>query len=462
MEPAESLPLTETGTMLKGFSRGRRTDTSLAAMLRCLQHAAYGCAALLPLAAVGEQFELPDSTRSVIVEQGPIESESGPGVPGTIPHTGSDALATDESPAGGDGSFGFGGMFCTGGGWGTAATCGPGTCGTGACGHGTGCGCGSCGDPPGLFQKLACLHDTSGACWVGRVDALLLWRNAPPDRLLVVTGDDTAASVLNANDLDSTLAAGPRVSLIRRDPCSGNAWEATYLRAANFRSQRTLPLSDEFPYALADPGIFDNNAAQPFDEGQVNLGSRLQSFEFNRLICKGRNIRWLAGFRWVEWQENFALADVNYENDVSDLYQTDTINDLYGGQIGADMTLLTMPWLRVDSVIKAGAYYNNAVQRSSYTTTEFDPLGETLSVRVGDSPASCGFIGEVGMTGVMPITSCLDFRFGYFALWLSGIAQPTQQLSGQQLVPSDDASGSLSTNGGVVVQGVTLGLEGRW
>jgi hypothetical protein len=66
------------------------------------------------------------------------------------------------------------------------------------------------------------------------------------------------------------------------------------------------------------------------------------------------------------------------------------------------------------------------------------------------------------MTGVMPITSCLDFRFGYFALWLSGIAQPTQQLSGQQLVPGEDASGSLATNGGVVVQGVTLGLEGRW
>jgi hypothetical protein len=332
------------------------------------------------------------------------------------------------------------------------------------------CGDGGCrcrnngGDPPGFLQKLCSIHDKTGACWIGRTDALILWRNAPPDRLLVQTGDEFASPVLDANQLDSTAAAGPRVSLIRRDKCSGNAWEATYLRAANFRSQRFLPESAEFAYAIAPPGIYDNNEAQAFDEGTVNLGSRLQSFEFNRLIAEGQRFRWLAGFRWVEWQENFSLDDVNNQFDppINDLYQTDTINSLYGGQIGAELCVLTLPWLRVDSVVKAGAYYNNAVQRSSYTTDEFDIAGETVSIRVGDSPASCGFIGEVGMTGVMPITSCLDFRFGYFALWLSGIAQPTQQLSGQTLVPGEEASGSLATNGGVVVQGVTLGLEGRW
>lgn len=319
-------------------------------------------------------------------------------------------------------------------------------------------------DVSSMFSKACGLLHNRSACWVGRADALILWRNAPPDRLIVQSGDDFGDPILDANQLDSTAAAGPRVSLIRRDKCSGNAWEATYLRAANFRSQRYLPFSDDFAYALAPPGIYDNNDSQPFDEGYANLGSRLQSFEFNRLIADGQRLRWLAGFRWVEWQENFSLSDTNYELDppINDLYQTDTINSLYGGQIGAELLVLTLPWLRVDSVVKAGAYYNNAVQRSSYTTNEFDLDGETVPVRVGDSPASCGFIGEVGMTGAIPITSCLDFRFGYFALWLSGIAQPTQQLSGQQLVPRETESGSLATNGGVVVQGVTLGLEGRW
>jgi hypothetical protein len=58
--------------------------------------------------------------------------------------------------------------------------------------------------------------------------------------------------------------------------------------------------------------------------------------------------------------------------------------------------------------------------------------------------------------------NCLDFRFGYFGLWLSGIAQPTQQLSTQTLTPGQPAVGTLTTNGGVVAQGVSLGLEGRW
>jgi hypothetical protein len=331
------------------------------------------------------------------------------------------------------------------------------------CGQGGG-GCSCDGDPPGFFQKLCGIHDKTGACWIGRADALLLWRNPPPGRMLVQSGDEFASPVLNANQLDSTAAAGPRFSLIRRDKCSGNAWEATYLQAGTFRSQRNLPYNDLFPYAVAPPGIFGNNESQPFDSGEVNLGGRLQSFEFNRLLADGPRLRWLAGFRWVEWQESFSLQDTNvaFDPPINDLYQSDTLNSLYGGQIGAELLVLTLPWLRVDSVVKAGAYYNNAVQRSSYTTDEFILEGETVSIQVGQSPASCGFIGEVGLTGVMPVTNCVDFRFGYFALWLSGIAQPTQQLSGQQLVPGEDTSGSLATNGGVLVQGLTLGIEGRW
>ncbi len=84
------------------------------------------------------------------------------------------------------------------------------------------------------------------------------------------------------------------------------------------------------------------------------------------------------------------------------------------------------------------------------------------SVAVGETPASGAFAGELGVTGVFPLTSCIDFRLGYFGLWLSGIAQPTQQLSGQRLIPGQPIEGSLNTNGGVVLQGVSIGLEGRY
>jgi hypothetical protein len=314
-------------------------------------------------------------------------------------------------------------------------------------------------DPPGLLQKLACLHHKDDGCWAVRTDALILWRNAPPGRAIVETGATPGLPFLNANQLDSTAAAGPRFSLFRGNPCTGDAWEATYLRAANFRSQRYFYAS-EGPFALANPGIYGNGQAQNFDQGYANLGSSLQSFEFNRHVCHGKHLKWLAGFRWVQWNEQFTLAD-QAPGDIVDFYQNTCVNDLYGGQIGLDAYLLSLPWLRVDSVLKAGAYYNTAVQNSLYASNAGGAL-ESQGVSVAGTPASCAFVGELGFTGIVPITDCLDFRFGYFGLWLSGIAQPTQQLSGQTLNLVDSPIGSLNMRGGTIVQGVSLGLEGRW
>jgi hypothetical protein len=162
----------------------------------------------------------------------------------------------------------------------------------------------------------------------------------------------------------------------------------------------------------------------------------------------------------VQWNEQFTLAD-QAPGGLVDFYQNTCVNDLYGGQIGLDAYLLSLPWLRVDSVLKAGAYYNTAVQNSIYASNAGGAL-ESQGVSVAGTPASCAFVGELGFTGIVPITDCLDFRFGYFGLWLSGIAQPTQQLSGQSLIPGEPIAGSLNMRGGTLVQGVSLGLEGRW
>jgi hypothetical protein len=66
------------------------------------------------------------------------------------------------------------------------------------------------------------------------------------------------------------------------------------------------------------------------------------------------------------------------------------------------------------------------------------------------------------LTGVVPIANNWDFRGGYFGLWLESIAQPSRQLSGQRLPPASPPGASLSTIGNLVLQGVSLGIEGRW
>ncbi len=328
--------------------------------------------------------------------------------------------------------------------------------------QGSVCHSGGCGDPPGLLQYCQQWHDKGNACWIGRADALLLFRDAPPNRPLVEQGTG-ALPVLNANTMNSPLAAGPRVSLFRFNRCNDTGIEVTYLRAANWRSMRPLA-AQPGGYLLSAPGMYGNTIN--FDAGSANLGAAVQSLEWNRHWLKGQNLRFLAGFRWVEWKESYSLAtSYGDQAPVQDFFNTNCINSLYGGQIGLDALLLTTSWFRIDSVIKGGAYYNNAVQTSLYQSNATGPL-VSESIRVNESPLNCSFVGELGVTGVVPITNRVDLRVGYFGMWLSGIAQPTQQLSGQVLTQPnggrEPASGTINANGTTLVQGVSLGLEGRW
>lgn len=149
----------------------------------------------------------------------------------------------------------------------------------------------------------------------------------------------------------------------------------------------------------------------------------------------------------------------------TDLYDTRCVNDLYGGQIGFDSQLLAWPaGIQIEGLVKAGAYYNSAVQTSSYSYATTQPFDFTKSISVNGQPAAGAFVGEVGLTGVMQLGPHFDLRVGYFGLWLEAIAQPVAQLTEQDLTQpaSDPATGALVTSGGMVIQGISLGLEGHW
>ena len=131
------------------------------------------------------------------------------------------------------------------------------------------------------------------------------------------------------------------------------------------------------------------------------------------------------------------------------------MNDLYGYQFGFDSLLLSTKWLRLEGLMKGGAYYNNSSQGTTAN------ISSTPFSTRADTPKGAAFVGEVGLTGVMPITRNIDFRVGYLGLWLQGLAQPTNQTA--SLDPTAATlNTTLNTTGTAVVQGVTLGVEGRW
>ena len=291
-------------------------------------------------------------------------------------------------------------------------------------------------------------------CWTGQIDAVLLWRNAPPKRELATfaSGPSVGTSALDAHHFNSTLAGGPRIGIVRQNTC-GNAAEFIYWRAFNFRSQRPIPENLPQTYEVAD--IFGvSGAGAAFTEAQTNLGSSFQTFEANSRTPIGNgSFTFLAGLRWLEWQESFSM-DTSISGAQPLSFRSDVVNSMYGGQLGIDAWLLTMPWVKINTWLKGGAYYNNAVQHTSFNTTTpgvvpVAPFRQSVS----GSPAAGSFLGEVGINGTLPLSPCIDFRFGYTAFWLETIAMATQQLSNQN---------ELSTNGGTVLQGVNFGLEGTW
>jgi len=331
-------------------------------------------------------------------------------------------------------------------------------------------------EPPGLFQRLAALHDKTGACWTVRSDAMILWRNAPRNRPLFNSFDPVTDTVgpqsLNANMLESDVLVAPRISLLNTDAC-GDGLEITYFYAGNFYSERTLP-SVRDGYVTAPPGLYGNSwgpAGQGVSTVSATLLGNLQSAEINnRTAVFNRRGQFLAGFRWLQWNEHLLMTDAfssppppaPITDFGSDLYSTYCFNNLFGGQIGLDAVLLTTSRnIRVDGLVKAGAYYNSATQQSTYGYFSNAPFSFGSQFRNG-SPAACSFVGEVGLTAVIPVRQNLDFRCGYFGLWIDGLAQPTNQLSTQTLTQTPPPSGTLDTTGGVVLQGLSLGLEGRW
>lgn len=323
------------------------------------------------------------------------------------------------------------------------------------------------------------LSGCADACWVVRFEALALWRSAPANRPLYTTFNvDTQTAgptVFNANQFQSDPLAAPRLTIARLDEC-GRGFDASYLYAGTFYSDRSLPLVTN-GYAFAAPGIYNNDWGPnntPISAAQQNLTSSLQTAEINFREPLGWGAtRFLMGFRWFQWRENWQMVD-QFEDPLdptvtgTDNWQTNCMNNLYGGQIGFDSVLWNrgQGGMRLEGLVKAGAYYNAANQSSKYDYMSYQDgapiFGFSRAVTV-NGPAGAAFSGEVGLTGIVPLRRNLDLRVGYFGLWLQGLAQPTRQLSGQNLtqflLPS---TGTLTTNGGVVLQGVSLGLEGRW
>jgi hypothetical protein len=312
------------------------------------------------------------------------------------------------------------------------------------------CPAGGMGDTRGFFNRIF-----GAACprWVVQVDALMLWQGNIPSRPLFAAWDTgvVGPTLLDANQAQTTMSAGPRVALFLN-------LDEVYSIEGNYFQVR--PFNGE---ALVPPGntLVERNLAgfsdEGFDGGQVLTNGAIQSAELNwrRREC-WCPVTWLAGFRWVQWNQQMRIIE-HVDGSPFSSFTSATGNDLYGGQIGMDLGL----WngggpFTVIGTGKAGVFYNNAFQRTSYQQPGLTPSASA----VADQTA---FFGEVGVNGSLKITEWLSWRVGYVLFWLNGVALPADQFSTTNLNDVTAPIGAtINTNGSVLLHGVTTGLEARW
>lgn len=294
--------------------------------------------------------------------------------------------------------------------------------------------------------------------WQVQVDALMLWQSNLNSRPLFVETAPAGRTALDANQALNDVAVGPRVGvLMNLDPVY--AIEGNYFTVRSFSGEQSTPHTQGGyqQVNLAGYNFADINWGQVISRGQI------QSAELNwrRRTCGP--ITWLAGFRWVEWNQTLTINDQYTDTTATppvgtDQFVTGVANDLYGGQAGMDVVL----WndggpVKLSAVGKAGVFYNTALQRTTVTFAGA-PVGPLAAAADQTS-----FFGELGILGTVRLNKWWSWRAGYNFFWLSGVAVPSDQLSITNAnLSAGPASVLVNTNGSVLLNGASTGLEARW
>ena len=301
--------------------------------------------------------------------------------------------------------------------------------------------------------------------WQAQVDALMLWQGNIPSRVLYTDGA-SGAPALDINQAQTEMAAGARYGLLLNlDPVY--AIEGNYFNVSSFAGNAATPPGAYGQNNLAAPSLGPANGIV-FTSASVLTSGTISSAELNWRRRTTSPVTWLAGFRWVEWNQGMFVQDrFVFEPAVlppgSSNLDVATGNNLYGGQVGMDLCLWNRPTsaLQVNALGKAGVFYNHAsYQRTvgSFMQEGFAPTPLGPAAATADQTS---FVGELGVNASLRLTNWLSWRAGYTLFWLSGVATPAEQLSVTNVAVSP-ATAAIDTNGSVLLHGVTTGLEARW
>ena len=335
--------------------------------------------------------------------------------------------------------------------------------------------------PPCQPAEIPC------SCFYGQVDALFLTRESRFRDQPIIVDPNTGTTFLSTSDLDSDFDPGVRVTAGMR-LCDNWGLEFSYFGL--FDSDASASVVSPGPGSfLTFPDNLAGNVFVDIDRVRADYSSRLHSFEVNLPCCTGcctdcctvscgdavgecgcgmacssgcgfgncQSCSWFAGFRYLNLREELNLGvQRDIGGGIEDgSYNVRTRNRLYGVQVGGRVrrTRGRIGW---EGVGKTGIFGNDSEQQQSVTDFPNFPLRPTTS----NSSGGVAFVNEASLTALYRLTHIWTARVGYTALWIEGLALAPDQLDFD--FANAQGGNQLNNGRGLLLHGVTVGLEARW
>lgn len=314
---------------------------------------------------------------------------------------------------------------------------------------------------------------TANYTLVERVPGFVSFANVP-------TASGTKA--LKSNDLDQGFSPGFRLGAAYHIN-SDYDLSLSFFRIADWDSTQSIGPDNPLNWlVMKAPGSFFQTQDFSYQSMKWDYSTELYNGELNVQKKFSNRITMLAGFRWFQLNEDLQgtipppdrilpLWKLNPNNNLYDVarienqpgipatgafppfWNTDTANNLYGFQIGADGKLFERGRFSIDGLIKVGGYLNHATETT----------GVSLEKVVYESDASTdhfAFVGEAGLQCKYQLTNAIALKLGYEVLWLTGVAlAPGQIEETYTIAPSTVHALGINSDSDVLFHGATAGLE---
>jgi hypothetical protein len=289
--------------------------------------------------------------------------------------------------------------------------CGPypyGGCPNDGMSKGNGCGCGNCG--PCL--PAPDLYFSAEALTLSRND------NLRSQSLVEIGG----GSVLGTQDFgfNSDWQTGPRF-VLGYSPTPMDAWEFSYFGLQHWVDDKSISSAGGLASLPGDLGTL----AEFSNASLINVAysSEIHDAEVNYSwhypSCK--SLSWIAGFRYFHLDEQLDMTSTVTGIGLGE-YDAQTVNNLYGGQLGARLNVCCHQF-QWDSTVKAGAF-GNSIESSQFAA----PVGGMIvrDTRVFDS--RWAFVGELSSNVRYFFCKNWCATAGFNVLWVDGVALAPDQL----------------------------------